>query len=184
MRLETKRLTLREWKKTDTNALINILNNLKVSKWLIFVKYPYTNKDAEKDIKDSIKRSGKKEREDYNLAIELKSEKKVIGEMELVNVDKFQEKAEIDYWLGEEYWGKGFGSEALEKTLQFAFEDLKLRKVEARVFVGNPSSGKLLEKFGFKKEGVRKKSYRCKADNKIKDEIVYGLLKEGWKKLK
>jgi len=56
-----------------------------------------------------------------------------------------------------------------------------LRRIEASVFVGNPSSGKLLEKFGAKQEGFRRKSKISKADGRIKDEIMYGLLKEEYK---
>ena len=77
----------------------------------------------------------------------------------------------------------GYGTEALGALLNFAFNKLKLRRVEAGVFFGNPASGKLLEKFGAKQEGLRRKSNRCKADGKIKDEIIYGLLKEEWKKI-
>ena len=47
MRIETKRLILRDWNKKDINDLIEGLNNYKVSKWLASVPYPYTKKDAE-----------------------------------------------------------------------------------------------------------------------------------------
>jgi len=63
MKLETKRLILREWNKKDVNDSVQGLNNLEVSKWLALVPYPYTNKDAEKWINYCIKaaRKGKKE---------------------------------------------------------------------------------------------------------------------------
>ena len=51
-------------------------------------------------------------------------------------------------------------------------------RVEAEIFAGNPSSGKLLEKFGAKIEGIRRQANRSKADKKIKDAVIYGLLKE------
>jgi ribosomal-protein-alanine N-acetyltransferase len=184
MKIETKRLILREWKKSDAKDLTAILNNIKVSKWLIMVPYPYTRKNAHRDILDSIKRRKQKNRENYNLAIELKKEKKLIGEAELVTVDKFQGKAEVDSWLGEKYWKNGYAKEALEAILKFSFDKLKLRRVEARRFEDNFRSKKLLEKFGFKKEGIKRKAAKSKADGKIKDEIIYSLLKEEWNRIK
>jgi len=46
MRLETNRLILREWTLNDIDDLVEGLNNIEVSKWLAFVSYPYTKKDA------------------------------------------------------------------------------------------------------------------------------------------
>ncbi len=46
MRIETKRLILRDWGKKDIDDLIEGINNLKISKWLAVVPYPYTRKDA------------------------------------------------------------------------------------------------------------------------------------------
>lgn len=93
-------------------------------------------------------------------------------------VDRYQGIAEAGYWLGRKYHGQGYGSEALEAVIDFAFKRLKLRRLEAEVFRGNPSSGRLLEKYGFREEGLKRKARRSKADGKIKDEYIYGLLRE------
>ena len=66
--------------------------------------------------------------------------------------------------------------------IDFAFRTLKLNRLEAGVFAGNPSSGKLLEKFGFKEEGFKRKGARSKADGKIKDEVMYGLLRQEYRR--
>lgn len=182
MKIETKRLILRPLKDSDEKSLIENINNINVSKWLLVVPYPYTKKDAKWWINKVKSQWRKKEKEDYNFGIELKSEKKIIGGIGLSSVNKFQGDASLGYWLGENYWKKKYGSEALDVLLKFAFSKLKLRRIHADVFKGNPSSGKLLEKFGFQKEGLKRKAAKCKANKKIYDCIMYGLLKRDWRK--
>lgn len=183
MKLQTKRLILRPLKDSDAKNIVENINNLNVTKWLLVVPYPYTLKDSKKWIKENKKKWKKKKKESYGFGIELREEKSIIGGIGIHNFNKFQGKASIGYWIGEKYHKKGYGTEALDALLKFAFNKLKLRKIEAGVFAGNPSSGKLLEKFGAKQEGLKRKSDKCKADGKIKDEIIYGILKEEWKKI-
>jgi [ribosomal protein S5]-alanine N-acetyltransferase len=182
MKLQTKRLILRQVTKRDIESLAENANNLNVSKWLLKLPYPYTKKDAKWWINHCKEKAKSKPRVDYSFGVELKEEKQIIGGAGLHQVNLEQGTAELGYWLGEKYWRQGYGSEAVEALIDFAFNKLKLRKLEAGVFAGNPSSGKLLEKYGFKQEGLRRKSRVCMADNKIKDEILYGLLRKEYRK--
>jgi RimJ/RimL family protein N-acetyltransferase len=184
MKIETKRLILREVNKKDAKDIQKNINNLEVSKWLLVVPYPYKLKDAEWWVNHCQEDYKKKVKDKYNLVIELKKEKRIIGAIGLKKIDNSQGSAEVGYWIGEDYWKYGYGSETLNEILKFAFNKLKLRRIDALVFTGNPSSGKLLEKFGAKLEGIKRKSCKCKADGKIKDELCYGLLKTEWRKLK
>lgn len=181
--IKTERLILRGVgdKKSDVNDLVEGCNNIEITKWLLVLPFPYKKKDASEWIKHCQKNYKKRKNENYEFAIELKSEKKLIGGIGLSKVNKEQGTATIGYWLNINYHKKGYGSEALKSVLDFAFKELKLRRIEAGVFTGNPSSGKLLEKFGAKKEGLKRKAKISKADEKIKDELVYGLLKEEYK---
>jgi RimJ/RimL family protein N-acetyltransferase len=182
--IETERLILRALENKDSSAIIENLNDLNVSKWLLVVPYPYTKKDSLWWINHCREQARKKpaERKDYNFGIELRETGKIIGGIGLAKLDYFQGKAEVGYWLGVKYHGQGYGSEALNALLDLAFKKLKLRRLEAGVFAGNPSSGKLLEKYGFKIEGMKRKAVRCKADGKLKDEHIYGLLRSEWRK--
>jgi len=182
MKLITKRLILREWNKKDIPDLISNINNIKVTKWLLVVPYPYKMKDAEWWIKHCKEKMKEKPRTSYEFAIELKSEKRIIGAVGLSHVDKFQGTAIIGYWLGEKYWRQKYGSEGVNAVLNFVFNKLKLRRITAGIFEGNPSSSKLIEKYGFKKEGLKRKAVRSKADKKVYDEYIYGLLREDYKK--
>jgi RimJ/RimL family protein N-acetyltransferase len=181
MKLTTKRLVLRPLKNSDKKSIVENINDLDVTKWLLVVPHPYTSKDAKDWIKHNKMKWKKKKKDDYSFGVELKEERRIIGGIGIHKIDKFQGKADIGYWLGKKYWGQKYGSEALKAILDFTFKKLKLRRIEAGVFVGNRSSERLLEKFGAKREGMKRKACRCKADKKIKDEYIYGLLKEEYK---
>jgi len=171
---------LRPWgsKKTDWKDSVEGLNNLDVTKWLLVVPNPYRKKDALWWINHCKKNARGKKPKSYEFAIELKSEGKVIGGISMSSIKYDQGKASTGYWINEKYHRQGYGSETLKAILDFAFNKLNLRRIEAGVFEGNPSSAKLLEKFGAKKEGVKRKNCICKAEN----EIMYGLLREEYKK--
>ena len=181
MILETKELILREWTENDVEDLIEGLNNIDVSKWLVFVPYPYNKKDADKWIVFCIENSKKGiDRTEYDFAVELKSEKKVIGGITLDKINKFQGIAGGGIWINAKYHGKGYGTEAFGKRIDFAFNELKLRRLENGFIDGNQSSFKMQEKFGYIIEGMKRKAFRCLADGEIKDEYITGLLKDEW----
>ncbi|MFA6518803.1 MAG: GNAT family protein [Candidatus Shapirobacteria bacterium] len=182
MKLATKRLILRDWDEKDIDDLVEGLNNLEVSKWLAKAPYPYTKKDARNWIKYCRENDKKgKKRNAYYFAIELKSEKKVIGGVGLEKIDRFQGTAGGGIWLNAKYHGHGYGTEAFAERIRFAFDKLKLRRIENGYFKGNQSSFKMQEKLGYKLEGIKRKACKCLADGKIKDEYITGLLKEEWK---
>ena len=180
-RIETERLILRIPEKKDIADIAQNINNLKVSKWLLVVPYPYKKKDAIWYINHCKKKLKEKPRKDYSFSIELKEIHKIIGGISLCKIDYSAGVGTVGYWLGEPHWRFGYGSEALQALIDLAFKRLKLNRLEVGVFVGNPSSGKLLEKYGFKKEGCKRQVVRCKADKKLKDENLYGLLRSEYK---
>ncbi len=183
MKIETKRLILRPIQKSDKKSLIENINNIKISQWLELVPFPYTEADADWWINHCQELEKEEEKKSYEFVIILNETGEDIGGITLAEINKEQGTATLGYWIGEGHWRKGYGSEALDAVLKLAFEKLKLRRIEAGVYAGNQSSGRLLEKFGAKEEGRKIEAKVCKADGKIKDEIVYGLLKEDWKAL-
>jgi [ribosomal protein S5]-alanine N-acetyltransferase len=175
--LETKRLILREWQTDDVNDLVEGLNNIEVSKWLAAVPYPYTKQDAE----DYINYCLSKPNGSYNFAIVLKSVDKVIGGLSLERINEYQgTSGGGGIWISTKYHGHGYGTEAFGKRIDFAFNELKLRRLENGFFEGNFPSKKMQESFGYIVEGKKRKGYLCKADGKYKDEFITGLLKEEW----
>lgn len=180
MRLETERLILREWQNEDREDLIEGLSNIEVSKWLAYIPYPYTEDDAGAWISYCINSAATDKSNFYYFAVELKSENKVIGGTSLEKINRLQGTASGGIWLNEKYHGHGFGIEAFNKRIDFAFNVLNLRRIENGFFEGNTTSLQMQEKLGYKIEGKRRKGFLCLADGEYKDEIITGLLKEEW----
>jgi [ribosomal protein S5]-alanine N-acetyltransferase len=182
-RLETARLILREWTQEDIPDLIEGLNDLQVSRWLAFVPYPYTQEAAESWITHcrNLSMQGHNSSE-YEFAIELKFEHKVIGGISLIRVSRVHGTAGGGIWLNTQYQGFGYGTEAFGEKIRFAFEELNLRRLNNGFFAGNNASFAMQQRFGYKLEGERRKAYRCMADGEIKDECITGLLREEWQK--
>lgn len=59
-------------------------------------------------------------------------------------------EAEIGYWLGESFWGKGYATEALQAMIAYSFEKLRLTRLLAGAYQENIPSQKVLEKRGFR----------------------------------
>ena len=93
-------------------------------------------------------------------------------------INKNNKKAEIGYWVGEDFWNQGYCTEAMRKVIKYAFEDKKLNKITCRHMMINPASGKVMIKSGMQKEGyLRQEIFK---NEKFYDTVVYGLLKSEW----
>lgn len=184
MILETKRLIIRKPKITDTNDIVEGVGEYDVSKMLLVVPYPYTKKDADAFIKRKIKKWKQKDVDDYLFVIELKSEKKVIGAIGIHKIDKFSGVGETGSWINKKYWRNGYMTEAKIAVNNFAFDKLKLRRLNSNVYTINKASNATQLKMGYKLEGTKRKAVRSKATGKIQDENIYGLLKEDWRKIR
>lgn len=184
MQLETKRLILRKHRKSDWKDLVEGIGNYDVAKMLTTVPFPYTKKDADNYINKSIKRWKKKVIENYVFLIELKSEKKVIGSVGLHKVNLFHGVGTTGSWINKKYWGNGYVTEAKIAINDFAFNELKLRRIESGAFTNNIVSNAVQIKMGYKLEGTKRKNVKCMATGKIHDENIYGLMKEEWEKIR
>ena len=76
----------------------------------------------------------------------------LIGGIGLVP-DRDHERAEIGYWIGVPFWGKGFATEASREMLRFAFNEQSFHRITAQVFSRNEASARVLQKIGMKCEG-------------------------------
>ncbi len=109
-----------------------------------------------------------------------RSSSRVIGASLLFNFDPVSERAEIGYVLGKEQWGRGLMREALAALLVFAFDELKMRRVEAFVDARNIASDRLLRRLGFTCEGTMRQHSVLKSI--VRDSTVYGLLRDEWQR--
>lgn len=79
--------------------------------------------------------------------------------------------AEIGYWLGEEFWGRGIMTEALRAVTAYAVETHRLTRIFAVPFAWNPASSRVLEKAGYLQEGRMRRS--AVKDGKVVDQLLY-----------
>jgi ribosomal-protein-alanine N-acetyltransferase len=105
----------------------------------------------------------------------------LLGGISLTNVRRgVAETSSIGYWIGEKFARQGYMSEGLGLALKFAFERLRLHRLEAACLPHNAASRGVLMKAGFREEGYARE-YLC-IDGKWQDHVLFGLLATEWRK--
>jgi RimJ/RimL family protein N-acetyltransferase len=102
----------------------------------------------------------------------------LIGTCTLTSFSLEHRRAEVGFALERTSWGQGYGSEALHALLQYAFESLDLRRIEADVDPRNTRSIRVLERAGFRREGLQRQRYLIGGE--AQDAVLYGLLSSEW----
>jgi [ribosomal protein S5]-alanine N-acetyltransferase len=152
-------INLRELSVNDVQAIAHLMN-YNVSKYLYEVPNPYSIQDALNFIKKA--RNDFESLSALHFAIEYKGMSELrnncpvfVGSIGLKNINLINKKANLGYWIGEQYWGRGIATECVRLVINYAFSssDLGLREVIAYVFPENKASIRVLEKNGMKKKG-------------------------------
>jgi len=170
--ITTQRLILRPFHAEDAKRVSELCNNINIYKSTSSLPYPYPVESALAWIQNHDENfiSDKS----YEFAITDKLTGEIYGAIGLSN-HKNNKNGEIGYWIGEDYWGKGYATEALRAIVDFAFSVKDYHKVWGRFFDSNPSSGKVMQKVGLVYEGLLKE--HILKDGKYEDLILYGLIK-------
>lgn len=176
MILETERLILRPWKESDAKDLFEFAKNPLVGP--IAGWPPHTSIENSTEIIKSVL----SENETY--AVVLKEENKAIGSigLKISNKSDFgisEDEAELGYWIGVPYWGKGLIPEASQKIIQHGFEDLDLKVIWCGYYDGNLKSKRVQEKLGFIYHHTNKNVY-CPLVKETRIGHVSYLTKEQW----
>ncbi len=152
--LETKRLALRAPRLEDAKTMVALANDRRIAENTARIPHPYKMSDAEGFISGANKAGG-----EAVFLIALR-DKTVIGACGITAQDA---TPELGYWLGVNYWGNGYATEALHAVIDYAFTDLAHEALQAGARVTNPASRRVLEKCGFQWTGVG--LYRIRAIN-------------------
>lgn len=163
---------LREWRKDDAQDLVRIIGNKKVQDNLRDgIPYPYRKEDADIFVKEMITAvSG----QIYPFAITVDGE--LAGSIAVYRRDNIHFRTgELGYYLGERFWGKGVGTEAVKQICGYIFKYTDIIRIFAEFFAENKASCRVLEKAGFQMEGT----LRCNAvkNGKVIDMKLYALIK-------
>ncbi|KTD88517.1 GNAT family N-acetyltransferase [Paenibacillus etheri] len=169
--ITTERLILRPFELSDAKRVSELCNNYNVYKSTLTLPYPYTIECAISWIEahevNFINNMY------YEFAITDKSTNELYGAIGLTNKQAHR-NGEVGYWIGEEYWGKGYATEATKAIIAFAFSEKHYHKVFAIHFASNPSSGRVMQKCGMVKEGILLQ--HIYKENKYDDLIHYGII--------
>lgn len=106
----------------------------------------------------------------------------IIGSVAINSIDHPHKVGELGYWIGKSFSGKGYATRACELALKFAFEQLKLNRIEVLVIEINKASLRVAEKVGAKYESRIKQRFYI--DNKFVDSLMYVILAEDFEKQK
>jgi [ribosomal protein S5]-alanine N-acetyltransferase len=173
--IEAPRLRLRWIEESDIEELYAIFSDPRVMHY--WSTPPLQNRDEALALLREIQTSNR-QGSMLKWGVALKPNDNLIGTVTLFNMDRRNGRAEIGYALASFYWGQGYIHEALQALLNYCFEDLKLRRLEADVDPRNNPSIKTLERLGFQKEGFLRE--RWHVNGEIQDAFFYGLLKRHW----
>lgn len=155
--LETERLILRRLTKDDAEeAFENWTNDPETAKFVTWDPHGtvevteklFTMWEEEYSLKHK-----------YRWVVYVKELDTIIGTIDIVNQSNKQKTCEIGYCYGSKFWGKGYGTEALRKVLDFLLNEVGFELVEARHLITNPASGRVMEKAGMKYDATLRSRY-------------------------
>jgi [ribosomal protein S5]-alanine N-acetyltransferase len=170
--IATERLVLRLVAPQDLPALLKVNADDVTTRYL-----PYASWSGMDDAQAWFERAAKRleTHEAAQFVMVQRESGNVIGSCLLFKFDQPSARAEVGYVLGREHWGAGYMFEAMKALVDFAFDHLALRRLEAEIDPRNTGSARLLERLGFKLEGVQRERWDSKGETS--DSGLYGLLR-------
>jgi RimJ/RimL family protein N-acetyltransferase len=171
-RLATERLLLRPFVVADAATVERLAGAWEVAHTTLNIPHPYPEGGAAAWIEshpESWETAG-----GLTLAICVAdAPQDVVGAISLA-VEAEHARAELGYWIGTPMWGRGYATEAGHAVVTFGFTTLGLNRIQARHFVRNPSSGRVMQKLGMRFEGVLRQAYR--RWDRFEDVAMYAIL--------
>lgn len=166
MRLDCGLCVVRDWRPSDKASLARFANNRNIWRNLTHrFPHPYTDADA-----DSWFALLAKMTQPSHWALEVGGE--AVGGIGVEPGEGVHAKSgHFGYWLGEPYWGRGIMTAAVRRTSDHVFAHFDVVRLEALVFEWNPASMRVLEKCGFVREGVLRRSVFT--DGQLIDAVLY-----------
>ena len=176
--LETERLILRPFVDSDAPRIAELAGEAEIADTTLRIPHPYTARMASQWIgtHEAIRDKGLA----LFYAIDHKERGELVGSTG-IDIDLLQSRADIGYWIGREFWNRGYATEAAEKLLGYAFTVLRLHKVVSHHFARNQASGRVLEKLGMKREGLLRAHLR--KSEAWEDLVEYGILDTEYEQL-
>ncbi|MDI7743123.1 GNAT family protein [Lysinibacillus fusiformis] len=171
--LETERLILRKVTVDDAEDMFSYASNEEVTKYVTWNPHK-TLTDTKEFINLIISKYESSQVAPWG--IEYKANGKFIGTIDFVWWQPNHKIAEIGYVISQDYWGKGFTTEAAKEIMKFGFTNMDLVRIQARCFLENIGSARVMEKAGMSFEGIIRKGMYVKEQHQ--DLKMYSILEE------
>ena len=173
-KIETERLLLREFRYSDAESMMRNWVSDDEVQWM-YGEPSYKTKEEVISLLDEYvgrNQSGYY----YRWAVIEKESEECIGQVAYFLVDSGNRFAEIEYCVGTSFQGKGYATEATKAVIDYGFDRIGLNKVQICVRPSNVASGKVIEKCGFKKDGVLRQYFF--RDGNYEDRMYFSILRE------
>jgi [ribosomal protein S5]-alanine N-acetyltransferase len=179
MELKTERLFLREFVEDDWEAVLAYQSDPRYQEY-----YPLTERKPEEVkqfVHKQVANQAEQPRTKFQVVIELKAERRLIGNCGIRKDSPEAIQADIGYELDPQYWGQGYASEAAHAVLEYGFTQLKVHRVWAGCIADNARSRRVLEKLGMRLEARKREVEFFKG--RWWDTLVYAILEDEWRSL-
>lgn len=174
--LLTPRLRLRKLTMADVPAYYErIGSSEEVTKYMLFSPHRDIS-ESEASVEKVLRRY--EAGNCYRFCIALRDTDELIGIIEPLRFDDEQGSCSFAYMLGQDFWGKGYATEALKAVFAFLFETMEIRRVEVDHMAPNAASGAVMRKAGMVYLGVTPDRYE--KDGNTYDAVVYAITREQW----
>ncbi len=177
--LETLRLRLRPLEASDRSPIEKCASVREIADTMISIPHPYPPGEAERYV--ARQEADQKAGRSVTFTIRLKAEGSFCGLVEVRDIDREHSQGELSFWLAVEAWGRGYMSEAIQAVVRYGFEGLGLNRLYAFHMMRNPACGRLLEKSGFKQEGLLRQCVR--KWGQFEDVALQAILRQEWRKV-
>ena len=172
--LETQRLRLRPLELTDASIIQQAADDRNIADTMISIPHPYPAGEGERYVNRKL--SERNMGRSAAFAIEHKEAGSFYGLVEVRDMDREHLQAELSFWRIVDVWGQGYMTEVVRQVVRYAFEDLCLNRLYAYHMMRNPATGRLLEKNGFKQEGLLHQ--RVRKWGQFEDVLLWAILRQ------
>ncbi len=171
-----RRVLLREPREEDATALFAYTSDAEVTRFLA-IDPPESLRETRYFVEKCREHRAQDREYVYVIADVVTDE--AVGIICLRHIDPAMRTAQVGTWLSRERWGSGVNAEAKRLLLDFAFDRLRLHRVEARIAVGNARSRRAFEHLGARREGLLRESFF--KDGTYHDQHLYVVLEQDWR---
>jgi RimJ/RimL family protein N-acetyltransferase len=176
MHLETGRLILREYTLDDWPAVNAYTSDPHVVQYMSFG--PTTPEQTREHLQWSMAAAAEQPRSLHELAVVLRAEQRLIGNVNLQVDPRERRQAYFSYLFHRDYWGQGYATEAMRCLIDFGFTQLHLHRVADDCDARNRASARVMEKLGMRREGhLRETIWK---EGRWYDAYLYAILAHEW----